>query len=108
MYKINGTTITLTKGDSFYCQLTLTKDGETYTPDADDVIRFGMKKEYTDAKAVVTTVIPNDTLMLYLAPEATSSLACGKYQYDIEITFADGDIDTFINKAEFNLVPEVI
>ncbi|MBQ1292544.1 MAG: hypothetical protein IIY21_00780 [Clostridiales bacterium] len=61
MYKINGTTITLTKGDSFYCQLTLTKDGETYTPEAEDVIRFGMKKEYTDAEAVVTTVIPNDT-----------------------------------------------
>lgn len=63
MYKINGTTITLTKGDSFYCQLTLTKDGATYTPDPEDVIRFGMKKEYTDAEAVVTTVIPILQLM---------------------------------------------
>lgn len=43
MYKIDGTTITLTKGDSFYCQLTLTKDGETYTPEAEDEIVFGFR-----------------------------------------------------------------
>lgn len=108
MYTIKGTTITLTKGDSFYCQLSLTKDGEAYTPEANDVITFGMKKNYTDSETVLTATIPNDTMMLHLTPDMTKELACGKYEYDIQIEFADGDIDTFINKAEFNLVPEVI
>lgn len=30
MYSINSTTITLTQGDSFYCTLTLTKNGYPY------------------------------------------------------------------------------
>lgn len=108
MYKIDGTTITLTKGDSFYCQLTLTKDGETYTPEAEDEIVFGVKKNYTDTTTVISATIPHDTMTLYIAPAATKTLSCGSYVYDIQITFADGDIDTFINQAKFVLVPEVI
>lgn len=107
MYTINGTKITLTKGDSFYCQIALTKDGETYTPEAGDSIRFVMKKDYTDSTVAIEKTIPNDTMVLYIASTDTKTLSCGSYQYDMEITFADGDIDTFINRAEFEIVPEV-
>ena len=47
-------------------------------------------------------------MTLYIAPEVTKTLSCGSYVYDIQITFEDGDIDTFINQAKFVLVPEVI
>ena len=107
MYTIKGTKITLTKGDSFYCQIALTKDGKTYTPDAGDSIRFVMKKHYTDTEAVIEKTIPTDTCVLYISPADTKTLSCGTYQYDIEITMSDGDIDTFINRAEFEIVPEV-
>ena len=108
MYSIKGTTITLTKGDSFYCQLTLKKDGQTYTPEQGDVIRFAMKKDIFDAQPVISKTVPNESLILHLDPTDTKTLALGKYIYDLEITFADGDIDTFINQAEFNLVAEVL
>lgn len=108
MYEIDGTTITLTRGDSFYCHLTLTKGGETYTPDPADVIRFALKKDYFNTEALITKTIPNDTLVLSLLPVDTKTLAFGTYVYDIEITFADGDVDTFINEAKFTLAPEVI
>lgn len=108
MYKINGTAVTLTKGDSFYCQISLKKNGTAYTPDPEDVIRFAMKKTAFDTTALITKVIPNDTLILHLDPADTKQLQTGKYVYDMEITFSDGDVDTFINQAEFTLVPEVL
>ena len=71
MYSINGTTITLTKGDSFYCQLTLTKDGESYTPDQGDVIRFAMKTNYEDRTPLILKTIPNDSLILIEVKQAS-------------------------------------
>ena len=38
MYKIDGTTITLTKGDSFYVQIALKKNGNTYVPQEGDQV----------------------------------------------------------------------
>lgn len=106
MYKIQGNKITLTRGDSFYCQLTLkSKDGTVYVPEEGDVIRFAMGRDYGDP--IITKVIPNDTMTLSLVPADTEELSFGKYVYDIEITFADGDVDTFINEAEFVIAPEV-
>lgn len=107
MYTIKGTKITLTKGDSFYCQVALTKDGNEYVPQEGDSLRFVMKKHYSDTEAVIEKSIPTATLVLYLSPEDTKSLSTGVYQYDMEITMSDGDIDTFINRAAFEIVPEV-
>ena len=108
MFKINGTTITLTKGDSFYCQIALKKNGTAYTPQEGDVIRFAMKQSVYDTTPAISKVIPNETLILNLLPSDTKQMAVGKYIYDLEITFANGDVDTFINQAEFDLVPEVL
>ena len=108
MYKINGTTITLTKGDSFYCQLSLKKGTQAFTPSEGDVIKFGLKEHFWDAEALIEKVIPNDTLVLAILPVDTEELAVGTYCYDIEYTSLGGDVDTFINNQQFNLVPEVI
>ena len=108
MYNIQGTTITLTRGDSFYCHLDLKRNGQAYTPDDGDVIRFALKKDYFDTNALISQTIPNDTLILCLLPADTKTLAFGTYVYDIEITFENGDVDTFINEAKFIIAPEVI
>ena len=110
MFKINGNKITLTRGDSFYAIVSL-KDkvsGQTYTPQEGDVIKFGMKKSPFDAECLITKTLPNDTLLLYLSPADTASLQFGMYVYDIEITFANGDKDTFINNEPFTLAVEVV
>lgn len=108
MYSINATNITLTKGDSFYCLLELTKNGEAYEPDVGDVIVFGLKKCHLDSTTLITKQIPTDTLMLHLDPSDTEALAVGDYMYDIEVQLATGDVDTVINRAKFTIVPEVI
>lgn len=108
MYTIKGNAITLTRGDSFYCQIALKKDGEAYIPQEGDVIRFGMKKSPFDTECLVTKVIPNDSLLLYLEPDDTKQLQFGVYYYDIELTFANQDKDTFINNETFTLATEIV
>lgn len=84
-------------------------------PEVGDEVRFALKHrtmtkdgdEYTDVEPLIYKVIPSDTMILQLNPEDTKSLSFGKYVYDIQITFSDGVVYTFITNAKFNLGPEV-
>lgn len=107
-YTINNRTkkITLVKGDTLKVQIEIIVDNEVYTPDANDVIRFAMKRSYDDSNVLVEKVVPNDTLILKLDSSDTKRLTSDKYVYDIEITFTNGDVDTFI-RGEIELLPEV-
>ena len=115
MYKVDGTKIYLTRGDTFYCTIGMTKNDEPYIPEQGDSIRFVLKHAemtagntaYKDYKPLLEKSIPTDTLLLKLEAEDTKKFKFGKYVYDIEITFANGDVYTFINNSEFNLIPEV-
>lgn len=113
--KISGTSITLTRGDTLKVLINLFKDEQPYTPVAGDRIRFALKHnvmnskqtEYKDVEPLILKQIPIDTRILELEPEDTKSLGFGTYVYDIQITFADGTVDTFITEALFKLTPEV-
>ncbi|MBR3238753.1 MAG: hypothetical protein IKF99_09980 [Oscillospiraceae bacterium] len=115
MVEIKGTTITMTRGDSLVVLLSMTRGGEAYTPSEGDSIRFALKRpamtpnrgSYLDSEPIITKAIPIDTLQLRLEPSDTKTLAFGEYVYDIEITFADESVDTFIPQARFILAPEV-
>ena len=68
-YSITGTTITLTRGDTFEALVSATKkDGTPYIPVEGDVIRFAMKENYDDARPLLVKEIPIDTMMLMLEP----------------------------------------
>lgn len=97
-HKIEGTRITLTRGDSLFLQISLTKNGEAYVPDPAAVVRFAMKEKYSDPEPLLIKNIPVDTLLLELKPEDTKSLEMGKmYVYDIQLTDEIGLVDTFIS-----------
>jgi len=108
MVSIQGSTITLTKGDTLRVTLSLSDyAGHTYTPVEGDHIRFAMKRRYNDAEPLILKNIPTDTLVFQIDPAETKSLPCAEYVYDIEMTYANGDVDTFINKAKLILTEEV-
>jgi hypothetical protein len=110
-YTVKKTSITLTRGDTFKAQIFITdKDGNPYDIQPGDSVRFAMKKHYTDpdSEVLINKTIPSDTLVLVLEPEDTKSLEFGDYVYDIQLTTASGDIDTFITKATLTLTEEVI
>lgn len=112
---ITGKEIQLTRGDSFFAQISIKKDEEEYIPQTGDYIRFALKRskllsdksDYIDREPLILKEIPIDTMLLELEPEDTKGLPFGTYVYDIEITFEDGTVDTFITEAKFILTKEV-
>lgn len=116
MVKIKGNTITMTRGDTLLVGVGMVlKNGDVYTPVEGDVIRFALKhttmnsskSEFNDNEPLILKNIPYDTCILRLDPADTKPLGFGDYVYDIEITMADGYVDTFIHEAKFTLAPEV-
>ena len=97
MYEVKGSNIILTRGDTFIATITMTRNGTAYTPVEGDSIRFAMKKNYSDAQPLITKQISYDALTLRIESNDTKTLQVGSYVFDIEITFANGDIDTFIS-----------
>ena len=109
-YTIKKKAITLTRGDTLKAQVHITdKEGNPYEIQEGDKVRFAMKKTYNDADEDVLIVkdIPTDTLILTLDPEDTKNLPFGSYVYDIQLTSAAGEVDTFITKASLTLTEEV-
>ena len=102
MIKIKNNAIEMTRSDSLVATVEITKDGEIYNPVQGDYIRFAMSKSYKSERKYVLLLskeIPYDTLVLELLPEDTSDLDYGTYNYDIEITYDDGRVDTFISST---------
>lgn len=107
-FSIQKTTISLTRGDTLRVKIDLTNDdGSPYVPQEGDSIRFAMKKKITDPQITLQVDVPIDTMMLVINPSDTKSLDFGSYIYDMEITKANGDVYTFITKAQFNITEEV-
>ena len=107
-YSVSGTTITLTRGDSFMADISITdQDGNPYIPVEGDAIRFAMKASYKDGQPLLVKNIPIDTMKLTLDPLDTKELDFGKYVYDLELTKANGAVDTFITKAVIRITEEV-
>ena len=115
MYKIVDNTITLTRGDSLYLQINIMMSNQKYEQVNGDIVRFYLKRNlmnpqrtaYRDVEPLITKIIPNDTMILHLEPSDTKNLDFGNYVYDCEITFSNGDVDTFINNQPFIIGEEV-
>ena len=120
MIKIKSNKIKMTRGDTLITSIDLkvVNPDETespYIPEEGDVIFFAVKHpeiksdntDYVDQNPLILKEIPTSTMELRLDPIDTKSLAFGDYVYDIEITYADGIVDTILNNMPFELVPEV-
>lgn len=121
MVVIDGTSITMTRGDTLCVSVEMvkvdpeTKEEQEYVPSEGEYIRFALKTpkmvgsrtEYKDPEPLILKEIPIETCQLVLQPSDTKPLGFGNYVYDIEITMEDGTVDTFISEATFILSPEV-
>lgn len=109
MVLIEDNNITLTRGDTLLVKIDIfDEDGNEFTPEDTDVIRFAMKKRYKDDTCLIKKTIDNKSLTLEIKPEETKDLAFGKeYVYDIQLTRANGIVDTFITGTTLYLSEEV-
>ena len=114
MIKVSGTKIKMTRGDTLRTKVNLTKDGEAYEPASGDTVRFAMRPAGLNAAGTeyaspicIDKEIDTSTMILELEPSDTASLGFGAYVYDVEVTLADGSVDTPIASASLTLTPEV-
>lgn len=120
MLNIDGNNnITLTRGDTLTLTVTLMHEVEPvppateptiepYTPEEGDVIRFAVSKGYKTEPGYelkLSKDIPNDTLT-FTCSSTETALDYRTYNYDVEVTHADGCVDTFIS-AKLTITGEV-
>ena len=107
--KINGTTISLTRGDTLKLKVDIfNPDGSEYVPLEGDTVRFALKSKYNDREPLILKDISINDLELTIEPEDTKDLKQpSDYVYDIQLTHINGDVDTFIDRAKFRITEEV-
>ncbi len=111
IYIDNNFNIKMTRGDTFVRTIVLEKDGDNYTPNSNDIIRFAMSKVYkgkSGYELLIEKIIDNDTLEWIIESEDTAELPYGRYLYDLQITYGDtGYVETFADKKTITLTEEV-
>ncbi len=106
MVKISGNRIIMTRGDTLQAQVEIFEtSGEPYEIQEGDFVRFSMKDKSKRGcgQVFLRKEVPASTLLLTLQPEDTEQLSYGEYGYDIELTKANGVVDTFIPEGTIEL-----
>ena len=103
-YSIKGKRITLTRGDTFPCSVSiLNPDGTPYEMQAGDTVRF-MLSEQAGGPVLITKTLSGGAFQL--DPADTNQLDFGTYFFDVQMTFANGTVDTFIAEGTLTLTDE--
>ncbi|MEG1725675.1 MAG: hypothetical protein RR313_09800 [Anaerovoracaceae bacterium] len=98
MFKIDtNNVITITRGDnaSFSLVMQDPNTGVIYVPQLGDVVRFSVKRKLTDTVSMFYVIL-NDKNEFVLSQGMTKNQPFGEYFYDVELTFASGDVNTVI------------
>ena len=103
---INGTNISMTRGDSE--SITVSLQGSSF--EAGDKVEITVRKyaEHT-VKLIHKTVteFEDGKAVIAIYPEDTASMSFGSYIYDIQLTRADGAVYTIIKPSKFDILTEV-
>lgn len=104
MFKIEGTTIYLTRGDSAEFNINIVgADGNSYELQEGDLVEFTIKEDVYSSEALIYKTGTN----IVIEPSDTSEMRYGTYVYDVQVTLSDGTVDTIIPPSEFRVLSEV-
>ena len=103
MLKIVNNKVYLVRGDSGAITVTvLNADGSIRVIQPDDEILMTVRASPTSE-----ILFQKTGSEIIIEPEDTAALAFGTYCYDVQITLADGTVDTVIPKNDFVVLEEV-
>lgn len=99
--------ITLTRGDSASISVALKNpDGTDYTLQSGDELLFTVKYNCITEDIIIQKDISTDAI-INLIPSDTKDLLYGEYFYDVQLTRANGDVNTVIPPRDFIVAKEV-
>lgn len=105
MYKVyNNGMIKMVRGDTVIFKVRIIDSNDTdYELQEGDMVTFTVKQRSAD----ITPLIQKHGDLIKIDPEDTSCLPFGRYFYDVQLTFADGTVDTIIPKNVFEIAEEI-
>ena len=104
-YSIKGKRINMTRGDTLVAEVGISNpDGTPYELQSGDSVRFKMTDVPGGASLIVKDITSD--MVLRLDPDDTNCLPFGSYFFDVEMTYADGTVDTFIPEGTLTLDAE--
>ena len=106
MFKVDGDTISITRGDTGVFSLNITTaQGHDYDYSNDSVV-FTVKKSIFDTEPLIQKqVVYGENIVI--EPEDTNNFAYATYWYDVQVTTEEGVVDTIIPPSKFIVMPEV-
>lgn len=107
MFSINNNEIEITRGDSAVINLT----AENYIFKEGDTIYFTVKESVYSKNVLIQKVIEIaeevESIQIKLEPSDTKELKYRDYVYDVQLVFANKDVNTIISPSKFNVCEEV-
>lgn len=107
--KIQGTSLSMIRGDTEVIAVSCIKDNEPYIQDGDTVYFTVKKSVNTEEKILqkVITVFSDNKALIEIEPEDTKDLAYGRYKYDVQLTKFNGEVKTLVEPSSFIVEGEV-
>lgn len=93
--------INISKGDSALLSLDLTKGGDPYTMQPDDIIIFAVKARDDFNNTIIKKVVSDPEIVFN--SDDTAGLSAINAVYSITMQYENGNIDTFLN-GDFNIL----
>lgn len=112
MFNINGTVISITRGDSAYITLKINSGtGNAYTPQSGDIIRIQVRPGVNTDEllfAAKDLEIQGSDINWWIKPDDTRNAdPYTEYYWDAQIELSNGDVFTFIPASRFKILDEV-
>lgn len=109
--KIQGTDISMTRGDSEAIKVTV-KDafGNVVPLVTGDTIHFTVRESVISPTKIIEKIITefdDGKALITIVPQDTGNLEFTSYVYDIQLTREDGTVKTIITPADFTITGEV-
>ena len=109
----NNKDLWVTRGDDAYLDLEIRQQifpYEIYNLNEGDSVLLTVRRSKdldVDDSNPILIQLPLVDGKFHIVPENTESLDFGNYIYDIQLTFADGIVNTIIGPNVFRILPEV-
>lgn len=112
MYQVDGTNISITRGDSQYIKIIIEDaSGILYTLDDRDKVRCEVRSSKNGGEilfeGLITVNSGTKEIVWHIRPEDTASQSIKTYYYDMQLETYNGDVFTFIPVSTFKLLDEV-
>lgn len=105
MFRIENDKIYLTRGDSAGFSVKLYDGEEEYELQPGDQLTFTVRKTVYSPEIVIQKTLTDIEVPIF--PSDTNNLSFGDYVYDVQLNFANGDINTVIPPSLFQVMEEV-